>query len=272
MCDGTSFRCECATGFTGGDCSLRTCPTGQSWFGYPSSNNVAHDVEMECSNMGICHRTTGECSCNDGFFGSACEFMDCSFSSCNGHGSCLSMRELGLLHPTSSPVASSSSQNSLATTFDGPNGDSYADGDKFSIITGSTAVSIERLDIHMAAVTEHVEIWTKDGYPVWWNDNTWTKIWEGTIIGQGQGVATPLPAFSLPIELAANSVLGVYTLLDDYAGNNMFHSTGQLGQNEVFASDDYISIGEGISSWHMHANFQQPTRWNGKSPHFYIYS
>ena len=161
---------------------------------------------------------------------------------------------------------------SLATPFDGPNGDDFADGDKFSIITGSTAVSIERFDIHMAAVTKQVEIWTKDGYPNWWNDNTWTKIWEGTIIGQGQGVATPLPAFSLPIELAANSVLGVYTLLDDYAGNNMFHSTGQLGQNEVFASDDYISIGEGISSWHMHANFQQPTRWNGKSPHFYIYS
>ena len=161
---------------------------------------------------------------------------------------------------------------SLATPFDGPNGDDFADGDKFSIITGSTAVSIERFDIHMAAVTKQVEIWTKDGYPNWWNDNTWTKIWEGTIIGQGQGVATPLPAFSLPIELAANSVLGVYTLLDDYAGNNMFHSTGQLGQNEVFASDDYISIGEGISSWHMHANFQQPTRWNGKSSHFYIYS
>ena len=157
---------------------------------------------------------------------------------------------------------------SLATSFDGPNGDNFADGDKFSIITGSTAVSIERFDIHMAAVTKTVEIWTKDGYPNWWNDNTWTKIWEGTIVGQGQGVATPLPALSSPIEVAANSVLGVYTLLDDYAGNNMYHSTGVLGQNQVFVSDSYISIGEGISSWHMHANFQQPTRWNGKSSHF----
>ena len=157
------------------------------------------------------------------------------------------------------------STTSLATPFDGPNGDAYADGDKFSIITGSTAVSIERLDIHMAAVTEHVEVWTKDGYPNWWNDNTWTKIWEGTIVGQGQGVATPLPAFSSPIELAANSVLGVYALVDNYSMNEMYHSTGVLGQNEVFVSDSYISIAEGISAWHMHANFQQPTRWNGKS-------
>ena len=155
------------------------------------------------------------------------------------------------------------STTSLATPFDGPNGDAYADGDKFSIITGSTAVSIERLDIHMAAVTEHVEVWTKDGYPNWWNDNTWTKIWEGTIVGQGQGVATPLPAFSSPIELRANSVLGVYALVDNYSMNEMYHSTGVLGQNEVFLSDDYISIAEGISAWHMHANFQQPTRWNG---------
>ena len=74
VCDPTANRCECEAGYMGGDCSLRTCKRGLSWFSYPSSNNVAHDTEVECSNMGICHRTVGECRCNDSFFGAACEY------------------------------------------------------------------------------------------------------------------------------------------------------------------------------------------------------
>jgi len=123
VCDPVTLRCTCEEGFTGGDCSLRTCKKGLAWFGYPSSNNVAHDVEIECSNMGICHRTIGECTCNEGFFGGACEFMGCvgedPTKSCGGHGACLSMRELGLLHTDagglSSPVAYGSDPNGAGT-------------------------------------------------------------------------------------------------------------------------------------------------------------
>mmetsp|Transcript_26838 Transcript_26838/g.48664 ORF Transcript_26838/g.48664 Transcript_26838/m.48664 type:complete len:569 (+) Transcript_26838:363-2069(+) len=123
VCDPTTLRCTCEEGFTGGDCSLRTCKKGLAWFGYPSSNDVAHDVEMECSNMGVCHRTVGECTCNSGFFGGACEFMGCvgedSEKSCSGHGECLSMRELGLRHKdaggSSTPISYGSDPNGAGT-------------------------------------------------------------------------------------------------------------------------------------------------------------
>ena len=78
VCDPVTKRCTCEDGFTGGDCSLRTCKRGLAWFAYPSASNVAHDVELECSNMGTCHQIIGECHCNDGFFGAACEYSEYS--------------------------------------------------------------------------------------------------------------------------------------------------------------------------------------------------
>lgn len=91
VCDASSKRCICEEGFTGGDCSQRSCPRGPSWFSYPSTNNVSHDVLLECSQMGFCLRSLGQCRCNVGFFGSACEYMGCpgddvSQTSCHGHG------------------------------------------------------------------------------------------------------------------------------------------------------------------------------------------
>ena len=118
FCDPITKRCLCADGFTGGDCSLRSCEKGLSWFNYPSSNGVAHDEEVECSNMGQCIRKTGECFCNEGFFGAACEYMGClskgSEQSCNGHGTCLSMRDLAL-HHDDAPIAYGSDPNEAAT-------------------------------------------------------------------------------------------------------------------------------------------------------------
>ncbi len=90
---------------------------GLAWFGYPSSDNVAHGELVECSNMGVCS-TIGECSCNDGFFGSACEYMGCSLGSsgggeCSGHGSCLSIKDLALKQVT--PVTYGNDPNKAST-------------------------------------------------------------------------------------------------------------------------------------------------------------
>ena len=107
-------------------------------------------------------------------------------------------------------------QLSLATTFNGPNGDIYADGDKFAILTMNTPISIQRFDIHMANVTKPVAIWTKSGFPFWNDTTSWTKQWEGNVTGQGQGVLTPLPEISAPIQVSANTTLGLYISVKEY--------------------------------------------------------
>lgn len=51
----------------------------------------------ECSNKGICDRSSGECECFDGYDGSACQRASCPSSSngvCSGHGVCKTIQEL----------------------------------------------------------------------------------------------------------------------------------------------------------------------------------
>ena len=61
-CSGSSaYQCTCFSGFTGYDCSLRTCNYGAAWFDEATTTNTAHAM-VECSNRGLCDRTTGMCS------------------------------------------------------------------------------------------------------------------------------------------------------------------------------------------------------------------
>jgi len=57
--------------------------------------NSAH-YYMECSNKGVCDRTTGECVCYDGYDGVACQRASCPGYpvSCSGHGVCKSKKQL----------------------------------------------------------------------------------------------------------------------------------------------------------------------------------
>ena len=48
---------------------------------------------MECSNKGICDRTTGQCDCYDGYDGTACQRASCP-NDCSGHGTCETISEL----------------------------------------------------------------------------------------------------------------------------------------------------------------------------------
>lgn len=154
-------------------------------------------------------------------------------------------------------------QLSLATPFNGPNGDTYADGDKFAILTINNPISIQRFDIHMANVTKPVEIWTRSGFPLWNDTTSWTKQWEGNVTGQGQGVPTSLPAISSPIQVAANTTLGMYITVKEYNTSYMYHSSG-VAQQSIFASDDNIQIAEGLSQAYIHEKYRDPTRWNGE--------
>jgi len=91
-----NFRCSCDDGWYG-NCNMTTCPLGNAWFDEALAENEAHQP-VECSNMGSCNRLTGECSCNEGYSGGACERLDCPsdvlFGTCHGKGRCVTMENL----------------------------------------------------------------------------------------------------------------------------------------------------------------------------------
>mmetsp|Transcript_20841 Transcript_20841/g.63443 ORF Transcript_20841/g.63443 Transcript_20841/m.63443 type:complete len:684 (-) Transcript_20841:2166-4217(-) len=116
-CDTNTWRCSCAQGWMSGDCSIRQCPKGNSWFSYPSGNNEGHDERVECSDRGTCDRSTGLCSCDAPYSGAACEYLSCP-QDCNFHGQCVSMREAAQLAETNgelTPVVYGSDPNNAAT-------------------------------------------------------------------------------------------------------------------------------------------------------------
>ena len=48
---------------------------------------------MECSNKGLCDRTTATCACFIGYEGHSCQRASCP-NACSGHGVCKTNREL----------------------------------------------------------------------------------------------------------------------------------------------------------------------------------
>lgn len=137
--------CNCYRNWQASDCSERVCLFGKAWAdtplgdldgdgiisgpdvttvensfiypygtteGFPASRDSdgnlltqsAHGY-AECSNAGICNRTSGECNCYDMFDGAACSRMKCpgtvidddgneTYVECSGHGVCNNMRQL----------------------------------------------------------------------------------------------------------------------------------------------------------------------------------
>jgi hypothetical protein len=91
-------NCDCYLGldgepeWTGGDCSLRTCPKDIAWVGTVVGANDLHPV-AECSNKGICNRLSGTCQCFDGYDGIACQRQACP-NDCNARGVCFPERML----------------------------------------------------------------------------------------------------------------------------------------------------------------------------------
>lgn len=50
---------------------------------------------MECSNKGLCDRTTATCTCFVGYEGTSCQRASCP-NDCSGHGVCKTNRELAM--------------------------------------------------------------------------------------------------------------------------------------------------------------------------------
>jgi hypothetical protein len=90
--------CKCYDNFgvglsyQSGDCSDRICPFEVAWVDNPSKSGAFHKYS-ECAGRGICDRTTGLCSCFDGYEGKACQRASCP-NDCSGHGTCEYIEEL----------------------------------------------------------------------------------------------------------------------------------------------------------------------------------
>lgn len=83
---GDHDRCSCFSNWMGADCSERVCSYGLAWVDAPTATNEAHKY-AECSNKGICDRSTGKCECFPGYEGKGCRRSTCP-NSCSGHGTC----------------------------------------------------------------------------------------------------------------------------------------------------------------------------------------
>ncbi|DAZ98879.1 TPA: hypothetical protein N0F65_002604 [Lagenidium giganteum] len=119
--------CNCYKNFQGNDCSDRTCPfsyahvdtprgdlnmdqsritnnwiltnsqqspAGTYEYFNPSAKQHEAHFYLECSNKGICDRSTGLCTCFDGYEGNGCQRTTCP-NKCSGHGTCETLRKLG---------------------------------------------------------------------------------------------------------------------------------------------------------------------------------
>ena len=84
--------------WTGGDCSLRTCPQARRWVAGKENPNNVWKYFTECSGVGNCNRETGLCECFNGFTGKACirDERMCFYDEekrhyCSGHGDCIDL-------------------------------------------------------------------------------------------------------------------------------------------------------------------------------------
>jgi hypothetical protein len=97
LCNAVTGGCSCFSGFTGHDCSLRSCPEAYQWVGYASATDTLHTTMAECSGVGDCDRTTGKCKCSAPFTGNACERVNCPPTGaygCSGNGKCVNLKQL----------------------------------------------------------------------------------------------------------------------------------------------------------------------------------
>jgi hypothetical protein len=98
LCNAATTRCDCFVGFTGHDCSSRSCPLGLQWIGYASATDTLHTTMTECSSAGDCDRTAGTCKCTAPYSGNACQYIGCppyGSIACKGNGKCMSLKDVG---------------------------------------------------------------------------------------------------------------------------------------------------------------------------------
>jgi len=89
---------------------------------YPNSDQDEGHFYMECSNKGICDRSTGVCDCFDGYTGTACMRAACA-NDCSGHGTCESIKELAEMKDFDRTANHMSSARTVGSPNSGENDD-----------------------------------------------------------------------------------------------------------------------------------------------------
>jgi len=72
------------------DCGARVCPSGRVW---PAGNSSVLTGIRECSGVGVCDRSSGQCICSELYTGASCNRLKC-FNQCSGHGHCYSLKQM----------------------------------------------------------------------------------------------------------------------------------------------------------------------------------
>jgi len=89
---GADDKCRCHPNFQGASCIERVCPFETAWNLPVSASEHSY---VECSNKGVCDRAIGQCICQDGFTGEACQRMSCP-NDCNGKGQCKTLADIAI--------------------------------------------------------------------------------------------------------------------------------------------------------------------------------
>jgi len=95
----------------------------ERWVGdYNGGGSATNDDEghfyMECSNQGMCDRSTGQCQCFDGYTGLGCNRFACP-EDCSGHGRCLDIEQARWSEPTLLDFTCQFTSHSKTVTCDG---------------------------------------------------------------------------------------------------------------------------------------------------------
>jgi hypothetical protein len=116
--------------FSGPDCSERVCPSGTAFAARPykqkigtAAETVVHNQYLACSGKGTCDKDTGECECQEGYTGAACERTKCP-NDCSGKGVCSTIKQIA------KSISEASASYTDSTTFAAVRYSSGWDADK----------------------------------------------------------------------------------------------------------------------------------------------
>ena len=171
--------------------------------------------------------------------------------------------QLDLPEPTEVSISNQTSVNMLrivgsSTAF----ACTIVDGNIFEIKTKDYPVTIERIDIHMASITQPIAVWYRPGdqSPVY--VDTYQNALDTDVTGNGPNVLTALPSFPTPIVLPEGTTHTFYITASKNGVDALYYGTGtELGK--TFSSDGFVEISEGYAMRYSFSSPAFPRQWNG---------